>query len=75
MAGGGQEAIDAPRIHLDNSGVVQVEPGFPVGELVALPEPVSHWRHADFYFGGVHAVSSDGQAAADARRGGHTGRL
>ena len=70
-----QDAIDAPRIHLDNARVVQIEPGFPPAELAALPEPVSHWRHKDFYFGGVHAVSSDGEAAADARRGGHTGRL
>ncbi len=70
-----QAAIDAPRVHLDNAGVVQVEPGFPAEELAALPEPVSHWRHKDFYFGGVHAVSSDAVAVADARRGGHTGRL
>lgn len=65
-----QDAIDAPRIHLDNDGVVQVEPGFPADEMAELPAPVSRWRHKDFYFGGVHAVSSDGAAAADARRGG-----
>jgi gamma-glutamyltranspeptidase/glutathione hydrolase len=70
-----QAAIDAPRIHLDNAGVAQVEPGFPAEQLAALPGPVSHWRARDFYFGGVHAVASDGSAAADARRGGHTGRL
>ena len=70
-----QAAIDAPRVHLDNDGVVQVEPGFPADQVAALPEPVSQWRAEDFYFGGVHAVSSDGVAAADARRGGHTGRL
>jgi gamma-glutamyltranspeptidase / glutathione hydrolase len=70
-----QAAIDAPRVHLDNDGVVQVEPGFPPDQVAALPEPVSQWRAEDFYFGGVHAVSSDGVAAADARRGGHTGRV
>jgi gamma-glutamyltranspeptidase/glutathione hydrolase len=68
-----QSAIDAPRVHLDNDGVVQLEPGFPADEVADLPLPVSHWHDRDFYFGGVHAVSSDGIAAADARRGGHTG--
>ena len=66
-------AIDLPRIHLDNDGVVQVEPGFPAEQVAALPRPLSQWRAEDFYFGGVHAVSSDGVAAADARRGGCTG--
>ncbi len=70
-----QAAIDAPRVHLDNDGVVQVEPGFPAEEVAKLPLPLSHWHAPDFYFGGVNAVASDGQAAADARRGGHTGRL
>ena len=69
-----QAAIDLPRIHLDNDGVVQVEPGFPAEQVAALPRPLSQWRAEDFYFGGVHAVSSDGVAAADARRGGCTGR-
>lgn len=69
-----QTAIDAPRIHLDNDGVVQLEPGFPTAEITELPRPLSQWHHRDFYFGGVHAVSSDGVAAADLRRGGHTAR-
>ena len=70
-----RQAIDAPRIHTDNDGVVQLEPGFPDDQVAELPEPVSLWPERDFYFGGVHAVSSDGSAAADARRGGQTGRL
>ena len=68
-----QAAIDAPRVHMDNDGVVQLEPGFPGAQVEQLPLPVSHWHDRDFYFGGVHAVSSDGAAAADARRGGCTG--
>jgi hypothetical protein len=55
--------------------VVQVEPGFPAEEVAKLPLPLSHWHAPDFYFGGVNAVASDGRAAADARRGGHTGRI
>ena len=70
-----RQAIDAPRIHTDNDGVVQLEPGFPDDQVAELTEPVSLWPERDFYFGGVHAVSSDGSAAADARRGGQTGRL
>jgi gamma-glutamyltranspeptidase/glutathione hydrolase len=70
-----QEAIDAPRIHEDNAGVVQIEPGFPEDQVDEVPEPKSLWKANDIYFGGVHAVSSDGSAAADARRGGHTGRV
>ncbi|MEZ5119730.1 MAG: gamma-glutamyltransferase [Candidatus Nanopelagicales bacterium] len=70
-----QEAIDAPRVHLDNDDVVQVEPGFPAEQVAALPSPMSLWDARDFYFGGVHAVSSDGTAACDARRGGHIGTL
>lgn len=68
-------AIDAPRVHLDNDGVVQVEPGFPPEQMAGLPSPVSQWSTRDFYFGGVHAVASDGAAVADSRRGGHTGLL
>jgi gamma-glutamyltranspeptidase/glutathione hydrolase len=70
-----QSAIDAPRIHEDNEGVVQIEPGFPDQQVAGIPEPKSLWRAKDIYFGGVHAVASDGSAAADARRGGHTGRV
>ncbi len=71
---GVQRAIDAPRVHLDNEGVVQVEPGFPREQVEQLPLPLSQWHARDFYFGGVHAVTTAGEAAADARRGGHTGR-
>lgn len=68
-------AIPAARVHMDNDGVVQVEPGFPAAQIDQLPEPKSVWPDRDFYFGGVHAVTSAGEAVADARRGGHTGRV
>jgi gamma-glutamyltranspeptidase/glutathione hydrolase len=70
-----QAAIDAPRVHLDNEGAVQIEPGFPDDQVAALPQRRTVWPDRDFYFGGVHAVSSDGRADADARRGGCTGGL
>ena len=69
-------AVEAPRVHVDNQGVIQVEPGLPdrqVEELRALGE-VSLWPELHFYFGGVNAVhvQPDGvtSAHADPRRGG-----
>jgi gamma-glutamyltranspeptidase/glutathione hydrolase len=69
-------AVEAPRVHVDNQGVIQVEPGLPVEqveELQALGE-VSLWPERHFYFGGVNAVHVGAQgetsAHADPRRGG-----
>ncbi len=69
-------AVEAPRVHVDNQGVIQVEPGLPPGQVAALRElgEVSLWPDRHFYFGGVNAVQvrADGQrvAHADPRRGG-----
>lgn len=69
-------AVGAPRVHPDDDGVLQVEPGFDAAGLSALREagPVNLWDAADLYFGGVHAVRRDRDGAvtavADARRGG-----
>jgi gamma-glutamyltranspeptidase / glutathione hydrolase len=65
-------AVEAPRIHLDPSGTVQVEPGFAHAavEALAARRPVNAWSVTDLYFGGVHAVATDGQHAGDPRRGG-----
>lgn len=63
-------AIEAPRVHVDEDGVVQVEPGLPTQGLA----PVNEWPERHFYFGGVNGVqrTSDGEvrAHADPRRGG-----
>lgn len=65
-------AVMAPRVHLDASGTVQVEPGWPDAAVSALAErwPVNRWTVSDLYFGGVHAVATDGQHVGDPRRGG-----
>jgi gamma-glutamyltranspeptidase/glutathione hydrolase len=68
-------AVEAPRVHVDNQGVIQVEPGLPVGQVDALRSlgEVSLWPERHFYFGGVNAihVGPDGTSAhADPRRGG-----
>ena len=69
-------AVEAPRVHVDNRGIIQVEPGLSeshVADLAALG-PVSSWPERHFYFGGVNAVQVTGdgrlQAHADPRRGG-----
>jgi gamma-glutamyltranspeptidase / glutathione hydrolase len=61
---GVEEAVDAPRVHLD-AGIVHAEPGLD-GDV--------RWRERNLYFGGVSAVEvrADGTlaAAGDPRRGG-----
>jgi gamma-glutamyltranspeptidase/glutathione hydrolase len=66
-----RDAIDAPRVHWDGERV-QVEPGYDDRVLDALERlwPVNRWSVRDVYFGGAHAVSLDGEAAGDPRRGG-----
>jgi gamma-glutamyltranspeptidase/glutathione hydrolase len=66
------EIVGSPRAHWDGE-VLQVEPGFADEAIEALRGrwPVNVWDVLDVYFGGVHAVSLDGEAAGDPRRGGH----
>jgi gamma-glutamyltranspeptidase/glutathione hydrolase len=77
------EAIAAPRMHLDDSDVLQVEPSVDEGLVERVVEDlqrhghdvqVSRWSASDLYFGGVNAVHrrADGSvvAVADHRRGG-----
>lgn len=69
-------AVEAPRVHVDNQGIIQVEPGLAAAQLAALGGlgEVSRWPARHFYFGGVNAVlmGTDGEltAYADPRRGG-----
>jgi gamma-glutamyltranspeptidase/glutathione hydrolase len=67
------EAVAAPRLHWDGARV-QCEPGFPESARAALGRrwPLNVWRVTDVYFGGVQAVSPDGEGGADPRRGGAT---
>jgi gamma-glutamyltranspeptidase / glutathione hydrolase len=70
------EAIRAPRIHVTGD-TVQVEPGFVPDAIAELAAgfAVNVWSVTDLYFGGVHAVSLDGDRAGDHRRGGRTAVL
>jgi gamma-glutamyltranspeptidase/glutathione hydrolase len=72
-----EDAIAAPRIHLDE-GRVHCEGGCDQAELdrlEGLGYHVVRWRRRNLYFGGVSAVErlADGSlaAAGDPRRGGH----
>ena len=69
-------AIDAPRVHVEDSHV-HCEGGFDPAELDLVEEWSKHlvrWRRPNLYFGGTNAVEvlPDGSlaAAGDARRGG-----
>lgn len=69
------EAVGAPRIHFE-AGTVHAEPGIDdaaLGRLAAAGYEVLRWQAPNLFFGGVHAVSSEGEVvtgAGDPRRGG-----
>jgi gamma-glutamyltranspeptidase/glutathione hydrolase len=72
-----EQAIDAPRVHLDD-GQVHCEGGHDPAELDRLEArgyELIRWRKQNLYFGGAAAVErrEDGSlaAAGDPRRGGH----
>jgi len=66
------EAVLAPRLHVDDVGVAQLEPGFAADAIEALAgrRRINVWPTTDLYFGGVHAVDTDGAHIGDPRRGG-----
>ncbi len=66
-----QDAVVASRIHWDGS-CVQVESGLTTTALAELQQrwAINAWSVKDVYFGGVHAVSPQGESAGDPRRGG-----
>lgn len=68
-----QGAVEAPRIHLDDEGVLQVEPGYSPADLSGVRDKwsVNLWPQKDLYFGGAHVVMADGTGWGDSRRGGH----
>jgi gamma-glutamyltranspeptidase / glutathione hydrolase len=75
---GVEEAIGAPRIHLEEEGHLHCEGGTDqeaMDELERLGYEVVRWRRPNLYFGGASAVEflEDGTlaAAGDPRRGGH----
>lgn len=68
-------AVRVPRLH-PGDDAVQLEPGHDADAVAALASQraVNVWAAPDLYFGGVNAVATDGDHAADPRRGGSSGR-
>jgi gamma-glutamyltranspeptidase/glutathione hydrolase len=65
-----KDAIETPRIHLDDTKTLQVEPGVPGDSLTKIPYTINQWDHKDLYFGGVHAVMANYEGWGDTRRDG-----
>jgi gamma-glutamyltranspeptidase/glutathione hydrolase len=70
---GVEEAVDAPRMHVE-AGIVHCEDPAAADELEAKGYPVVRWREQNLFFGGVSAVEirddASLAAAGDPRRGG-----
>jgi gamma-glutamyltranspeptidase/glutathione hydrolase len=66
------DAIEHPRLHLDDDSILQLEPGFPQPIIERLNEryPLNVWKEKDMYFGGVHTVVAGFSGHGDSRRGG-----
>ena len=79
-----QEAVSAPRIHVEGRQV-DAEPGVDEGALERLEQagwPVRRWSELNLFFGGVQAVARDSRYGAAHRgrrpaqgRCGHRGRV
>jgi gamma-glutamyltranspeptidase / glutathione hydrolase len=71
-----EEAIDRPRVHLDEADVLHCEGGHApeeMDELERMGWNVARWRNRNLFFGGAAAVTlHEGElaAAGDPRRGG-----
>jgi len=68
-----EKAVESPRLHLDDDGILQVEPGFNADAVSSLAEyyALNQWSVKDMYFGGVHTVLHDLSGHGDSRRGGY----
>lgn len=67
-----KSAVEAPRIHLDDEGILQIEPQCKQETCKELKKhfPLNEWSEKALYFGGVHAVCASGDGWGDSRRGG-----
>jgi len=72
-----EDAVEAPRLHVEKGGTVSFEPGLGRAEQILEVRPDSTiWPDKNLYFGGVHAarrLAKGGlEGAGDPRRRGHT---
>jgi len=71
------EAVEAPRLHVERDGTISFEPGLPEAaqaEFLALGDKAHAWPARNLFFGGVHAARRHGdrgvEGAGDPRRQG-----
>ncbi len=66
------EAIESPRLHLDEDGTLHLEPGLDdiIPEVLTQRYRIRPWPSKDMFFGGVNAVMGEYTGHADSRRGG-----
>jgi gamma-glutamyltranspeptidase/glutathione hydrolase len=74
-----EEAVEAPRLHVERDGTVSFEPGLPEAAartFHALGERAQAWPERNLFFGGVHAARRDRkggvEGAGDPRRCGRS---
>jgi gamma-glutamyltranspeptidase/glutathione hydrolase len=72
-----EDAVEAPRLHVERGGKISFEPGLPEAvqtEFLALGEKAHAWPERNLFFGGVHAARRDAggavEGAGDPRRQG-----
>ena len=72
-----EEAVEAPRLHVERDGTISFEPGLPEAaqaEFLALGDKAHPWPARNLFFGGVHAARRRGngsvEGAGDPRRQG-----
>jgi gamma-glutamyltranspeptidase/glutathione hydrolase len=70
-----EDAVDAPRLHLEKCGTLSFEPGLPDAERLLAANPHARaWPEPNLFFGGVHSARrhADGsiEGAGDPRRSG-----
>ncbi|MFD0985522.1 gamma-glutamyltransferase family protein [Methyloligella solikamskensis] len=69
-----EQAVCAPRMHVEKSGVLSYEPGLDMGAALDEAAESHAWPERNLFFGGVHAARRhpDGllEGAGDPRRGG-----
>ncbi|HET9273144.1 MAG TPA: gamma-glutamyltransferase [Methyloceanibacter sp.] len=72
-----EDAVEAPRLHVEKCGTVSFEPGLPeaaLAEFLALGEKAHAWPERNLFLGGVHAArrkaNGSVEAAGDPRRQG-----
>jgi gamma-glutamyltranspeptidase/glutathione hydrolase len=77
-----EDAVEAPRLHVERCGTTSFEPGFPEADestFRALGEQAKAWPERNLFFGGVHAArwqeKRGAEGAGDPRRRGVVRRV